>query len=169
QSQQLYVSLAYYDPAAAGAYPNAPTANANHVLKYQISADGHSLALLSSYTLAQLEGQTPTDTGSHPGGSVFNQLPTLTLTGTSTHIAEQSFNTTFLDLTASNTSSDTDGAYYSSATVQITGGTFTANETSASDDHVSVNDGGTHKTSGTFTGTSITISYNSANEKLTPS
>jgi hypothetical protein len=62
QSQQLYVSLAYYDPAAAGSYPNAPTANANHVLVYQLSADGHSFvggAPVANYTLTQLEGQAP--------------------------------------------------------------------------------------------------------------
>ena len=160
-SQQLYVSLARYSSGTS----TAPTANANHVLVYQLSADGHSLAsLVANYTLTQLEGQAPTDNNSHPGASVWNQLPVLSVTGTGTHAGEQS---SAITLATSFTSSDADGGYYSGASVQITGGKFNSNENSTADDHLFVQDGGTQRISGIFSGTNIAIAYDTANEKLT--
>jgi hypothetical protein len=167
-TQQLYVSLAYYDPPAGGGYPNAPTANANKVLVYQLSADGHSFSnLVASYTLDQLEGQPSSNSpgvgGSHPGGSVWNQLPVLIVSGTGVHAGEQGGAIT---LANAFTSSDADGGYYSGATVQITGGKFSSNESSTVHDHLFVQDGGTQRISGIFTNTNITVSYNAATETL---
>ncbi len=163
--QQLYISTAYYDAPGGGGYPNDPTANANHVLVYQLSTDGHTFdGLVASYTLDQLEGQAPAGGDSaHPGASIWNQLPLLTLTDPGAHAVEQS---SAISLAGSVTTSD-DGGYYNGATIQITGGTFSSNETSSADDHLFVLDGATQRTSGTFTGTNITVSYDSGTETLT--
>ena len=162
-TQQLYVSTAYYDAPGGGGYPNDPTANANHVLVYQLSADGHAFSsLVASYTLNQLEGATPTGNGAHPGASVWNQLPSLSVTNPSVHAVEQG---SAITVQGSFSSSD-DGGYYTGATMQITGGTFSSNENSSADDHLFVLDGLTQRTSGTFTATNITVSYDSATEKL---
>jgi Ca2+-binding RTX toxin-like protein len=133
------------------------------VLVYQLSADGHSFSsLVASYTLDQLEGATPTGNGSHPGASVWNQLPILSVTDPGVHAVEQGGAIT---VPGSFSSSD-DGGYYTGATIQITGGTFSSNENSSADDHLFVLDGLTQRTSGTFTATNITVSYDSAAEKL---
>jgi hypothetical protein len=56
-SEQLYISLSYFDAPGGGGYPNDPTANANHIVVYQLSDDGLSLdGLVASYSLDQLEG-----------------------------------------------------------------------------------------------------------------
>jgi len=164
-TQQLYISTAYYDAPGSGA-PNDPTADANHILVYQLSADGHSFdSLVASYSLAQLEGAfgPPTDNGAHPGGSIWNQLPLISVTGSSTHAIEQGGAITV----AGSFSSSDDGGYYNGATIQITGGTFSSNETSSADDHLFVLDGSTQLTSGIFTGTNITVSYDDGTDKLT--
>ncbi|MDB5505344.1 MAG: hypothetical protein JWR89_5246, partial [Tardiphaga sp.] len=80
---------------------------------------------------------------------------------TTTHAVQQGG---YVDLTASSTSSDVDGGYYAGATVQITAGIFVG---SASGDHLTVLDGGTNRASGMVAGTNITVSYDSASEKLT--
>ena len=155
-SQQLYISTAFS--------PDSATSNANHVLVYQLSADGHSLdSLVASYTLDQLEGQTSGGDFAHPGASVWNELPLLTLTNPGAHAVEQGSAIT----AAGSVSSSDDGGYYTGAVIQITGGTFSSNETSSADDHLFVLDGVTHRTSGVFTGTNITVSYDSGTEKLT--
>jgi len=164
-TQQLYISTAYYDAPGSGA-PNDPTADANHILVYQLSADGHSFdSLVASYSLAQLEGAfgPPTDNGAHPGGSIWNQLPLISVTGSSTHAIEQGGAITV----AGSFSSSDDGGYYNGATIQITGGTFSSNETSSADDHLFVLDGSMQLTSGIFTGTNITVSYDDGTDKLT--
>lgn len=163
-TQQLYISTAYYDAPGGGGYPNDPTPNANHILVYQLSADGHTFdSLVTSYTLNQLEGTTPAGNGSHPGASVWNELPVLSLTNPGTHAVEQG---SAIAAAGSFSSSD-DGGYYAGAVIQITGGTFASNETSSTDDHLFVLDGSTQLTSGMFTGTNIIVSYDSGSEKLT--
>lgn len=163
-THQLYISTAYYDAPGGGGYPNDPTANANHVLVYQLSADGHSFdSLVASYTLDQLEGATPGGTGSHSGASVWNALPVLTITDAVVHAVEQGGG---IMISGSLSSSD-DGGYYTGATIQITGGTFSSNETSSADDHLFVLDGVTQRTSGLFTGTNITVSYDDFTDSLT--
>ena len=74
-----------------GLHPESATPDANHVLVYQLSADGHSLdSLVASYTLDQLEGQTPNGgDNAHPGASVWNELPLLSLTDPGAHAVEQ--------------------------------------------------------------------------------
>ena len=155
-SQQLYISTAF-DPESA-------TPNANHVLVYQLSADGHSLdSLVASYTLDQLEGQVPNGgDNAHPGASFWNELPLLSLTDPGAHAVEQGSAIT----AAGSVSSSDDGGYYNGAVIQITGGTFSSNETSSADDHLFVLDGVTQRTSGMFTGTNITVSYDSGTETL---
>ena len=162
-THQLYISTAYYDAPGTGA-PNDPTADANHLLVYQLSEDGHSFtSLVASYTLEQLEGATPSGTGAHPGASVWNELPVLAVTDPGAHAVEQG---SAITVSGSFSSSD-DGGYYTGAVIQITGGTFSSNENSNADDHLFVLDGLVQRTSGTFTGTNITVSYDGATEKLT--
>ena len=98
-----------------------------------------------------------------PSATTLDDLPVLTTSDTTTHAVEQSPAVTLL--TGTPTITDTDGDHLVSATVQITGGTFTVpgNDSSANDDHLTIN--GT--ASGTVGGTSITYSYNSATETLT--
>jgi Ca2+-binding RTX toxin-like protein len=164
-TQQLYISTAYYDAPGEGP-PNDPTADANHILVYQLSADGTSFdSLVASYSLAQLEGAfgPPTDNGAHPGGSIWNQLPLLSITSASEHAVEQGGAITIASLF----SSSDDGGYYTGSTIQITGGTFSSNESSSDDDHLFVLDGMTQLTSGIFTGTNITVSYDDGTDTLT--
>jgi hypothetical protein len=161
QTGQLYISDE--DPTA-NTVPN-PTAG-RHIIQLQMSADGKSVtSTVNTHTVNQLVAHTA-DPNAYPLGTSFDLLPVITVTGTATHAAEQGAT---IDLTGavSTSATDADNNFLASATVQITGGTFVSNETSANDDHLTVNDGGVFKTSGTFTGTSITISYNGAAEKLT--
>jgi hypothetical protein len=157
QNAQLYISDE--DPTTGGLTDR-------HIAQLQMSADGKSYSsTVNTHTVDQLVGHTA-DPNAYPLGTMFDLLPIITVTGTATHAAEQGAT---IDLTGAVSTSvaDTDNNFLASATVQITGGTFVSNETSANDDHLTVNDGGVFKTSGTFTGTTITISYNSATEKLT--
>src|SRR6185295_4217879 len=156
QTGQLYISDVE-DPTSS---------SDRHIVQLQMSADGKSVtSVIATFTVDQLVGHSA-DPNAYPQGTMFDLLPIITVTGTTTHAAEQV--ATPIDLTSGATSAtDADNNVLASATVQITGGTFVSNETSANDDHLSVNDGGTFKTTGTFTGTSITISYDSATEKLT--
>jgi hypothetical protein len=161
QTGQLYISDE--DPTA-NTVPN-PTVG-RHIIQLQMSADGKSVtSTVNTHTVDQLVGHTA-DPNAYPLGTMFDLLPIITVTGTATHAAEQGAT---LDLTGavSTSATDADNNFLASATVQITGGTFVSNETSANDDHLSVNDGGVFKISGTFTGTSITITNDSATEKLT--
>jgi hypothetical protein len=122
---------------------------------FQLSADGHSASLASTITL----NPAFTNTAANIGGMIFNDIPALTgISGTTTHAGEQGAAITLL--TASPTITDLDGDHLASATVQITGGTFSSNESSANDDHLSV-------LAAALTGTNITATYNSATETLT--
>ncbi|TMJ01411.1 MAG: hypothetical protein E6G97_16135 [Alphaproteobacteria bacterium] len=140
-------------------------AGPDQILQGQLSADGHSVtSWVNTYSLATLDGHAP-DVAAHVADTWFDQLPTLTLTGTSSHVAEQGAK---VDLTsAATTTTDTDGNHLASLTVHVSAGTFTANESSSSDDNLTVNDAGVFKTSGTFGATNITISYVSGTETLT--
>ena len=124
--------------------------------------------MVDTFTIDELLGHAG-DPNTYSAGTSFNLLPVLTVTGTTTNPVEQG---AAVDLTAGNATSitDADNDHLASATVQITGGTFTAppsNESSANDDHLFVLDGVTQRTSGLFTGTNITVTYTSATETLT--
>ena len=165
QHHQLYVS---YIPTALANGPG----NLGALVRYDVnvptpgSPTGVTLTNPVSYDLhLSGDGGNPLTTATFPLGSFLDDLPVLTTSGTTTHAAEQGTAVTLLSATP--TITDFDGDHLASATVQITGGTFVSNETSANDDHLTVLDGVTSKTSGTFTGTNITITYDSATEKLT--
>jgi hypothetical protein len=145
---------------------SATTPDKGAIYQLQYTPASHTVSLINTYDTAKLVGATPATVNSFdaPSTTTFDILPVLTITGTTAHATEQG---AFIDLTTSNGSTDQDGAFYASATVQITGGTFSSNETSANDDHLAVLDGGVDKTSGKFGATNITIAYDAANEKLT--
>lgn len=132
------------------------TGSAN-ILRIALSADGGTA---TSVTPVNLGFATTSD--AYAMGLDFDSLPTLSLTGTGTHIGEQG---ALVDLTATLSISDVDNAYLAGATVQVTGGTFSANESSSSDDHLSY--GASGQISGTVAGTNITLSWNAATETLT--
>jgi hypothetical protein len=93
----------------------------------------------------------------------FVDVAALSVNGTATATTEQGATTTLL--TGAPTITDTDGGYLTSATVQITGGTFSSNENSTADDHLGYS--ASKQISGTIAGTSITVSWNAATETLT--
>ena len=147
---------------------NVTTRDLGAIYVMQMTTVGNAVSLVHTFDTATLVGQTPAtvDSLSAPSTTFFDVLPTLgALSGTATSPVEQGAAVTLL--TGAPGISDPDGSHLASATVQITGGTFTSNENSSSDDHLGVLDGGTFKTSGTITGTSITIGYTSATETLT--
>ena len=160
-TQQLYISV-QSDPGQPGnSPPTPPVTGPDEVLVGQLSADGHSISsVVTTYSISSLIGHTAQTAGSgieasHVEDLAFDQLPTLSLTGTNTHAAEQGSAVTLL--TGAPTLTDPDGGYLVSATVKITGGTFVTGDTSATDDHLAA----------TVTGTSISQSYNAATETLT--
>ena len=104
-----------------------------------------------------------TASGANIEGMTFTDLPALTVSGNSTGATEQG--ATLTALTGAPTITDTDGGYLVSATVQITGGTFSSNENSTSDDHLGYTS--SKQISGAIAGTNITISWNAATETLT--
>ncbi|WP_165185480.1 M10 family metallopeptidase C-terminal domain-containing protein [Caulobacter soli] len=104
-----------------------------------------------------------TASGANIEGLTFTDLPVLTVSGNSTGATEQG--ATLTALTGAPTITDTDSGYLVSATVQITGGTFSSNENSTADDHLGYS--GSKQITGTIAGTSITISWNAATETLT--
>jgi hypothetical protein len=128
--------------------------NTNHTVSTVTSFDTASLVGTSASTVDPIDAISTT---------AFDNLPTLTTGGTTTHVVEQGTVVTLLSATP--TITDIDGDHLASATVQITGGTFTVpgngNDSSASDDHLTIN--------GTASGTigAITYSYVSATETLT--
>jgi hypothetical protein len=126
------------------------------VMQLQLSADGHSFASGSNFY--RFDSNAVAD-GAYASGLAFDVLPTLTLSATSTHAIEQSGGVTLLASAPGLT--DIDNTRMASATVQITGGTFSSNETSANDDHLSIGS----IASGTIG--SISFSYNGATETLT--
>ncbi|MBV9240880.1 MAG: hypothetical protein JO314_02630, partial [Acidobacteria bacterium] len=135
-------------------------AGPDQILQGVLSADGHSVtSFVNTYSLQTLDGHAPA-ANAHVADTWFDQLPTLTsLNGTATHASELGSAVTLL--TGAPTITDTDGDHLSSATVQITGGTFSSNETSANDDHLTIN--------ALASGTSgnLSFSYNSATETMT--
>src|SRR5215472_3661245 len=136
------------------------------IYQLQWNAATHSVTLINKYDTAQLTGTTPANANSFdaPSTTFLDVLPTIaSVTGTSNSATEQSANVTLL--TAAPTITDPDGDHLASATVQITGGTFSpaSGDTSANDDHLTVNG----QSSGLVAGTNITVSYDTASETLT--
>jgi hypothetical protein len=134
----------------------------------QLSGDGHSASLVNTIS----PSPTFQTDASNFAGMTFDELAQLgTLGATSTHPTEQSSNVTLL--TAAPTITDSNGDHLTSATVQITSGTFSSNESTSGasgDDHLTIDSahrgGGSTATSGTISGTSISYSYDNATEKL---
>ena len=156
-TRQLYLS---------NADNSTTTPDLGRIFQLQLDGTGHNVTLVNTYDTAQLVGATPATVNSFdaPSTTTFDILPTLVTTGTANAATEQSAAVTLLSATPSVT--DPDGDHLASASVQITGGTFTSppsDESSAADDHLSFNG----LTSGVAPGTNITISYNSSTETLT--
>src|ERR1700722_13165940 len=127
------------------------------------NAASHTFALVNTYSMSTLVGGTP-DADDTPGALTFDILPTLATSGTANPAIERGAAVTLLSATPSIT--DPDNTHLASATVQITGGTFTdppSDESSAADDHLTI--GGA--SSGFVSGTGISFSYSSASETLT--
>ena len=125
---------------------------------FQLDTLGHSATLIR--TIAYDNPAMTVDAASL-GGMAFNNLAALSaLSATTTHAIEQGSSVTLL--TAAPVITDLDGNHLASATVRITGGTFSSGETSAADDHLSVNG----QISGMISGTTITVAWDSATETL---
>ena len=123
-----------------------------------------TVSLVTSYDVATLVGMPASQLSPEDAISftTLDNLPVLTgVSGTSTHAVEQGAAVTLL--TGAPTIADSDGGQLASATVQITGGTFSSNENSSADDQLSV----LGQTSGTIAGTNITVTWTAATETLT--
>jgi len=150
-SRQLYVAS---EDTALG---NDPGGN-DVIYVFQLDTLGHSATLIR--TIAYDNPAMTVDAASL-GGMAFNNLAALSaLSATTTHAIEQGSSVTLL--TAAPVITDLDGNHLASATVRITGGTFSSGETSAADDHLSVNG----QISGMISGTTITVACDSATETL---
>jgi hypothetical protein len=156
QTRQLYLSDANEDGV---------NHNIGAIYELQLDSTGHNVTLVQKFDTATLVGQSAATVNPFdaPSATTFDILPTLTVSGTTTHAVEQSTAVTLL--TGAPTITDPDGADLASATVQITGGTFSSNETSANDDHLGF--AAANVTGSQINGTSITFSYNNATETLT--
>jgi hypothetical protein len=161
-----------FDPATRQLYLSNPrndvtTPDLGAIYALQLDSTGHNVtSAVQTFDTATLVGATPAtvDPISAPSTTTYDNFPTLTLTGATTHAGEQG---TAVDLTTSQSITDIDGDHLAGATVQVTAGTFSSNENSTADDHLFVLDGATNRTSGLVSGTNITVSYDTANEKLT--
>ena len=93
------------------------------IYQLQYIPASHSVTLVNTCDTAQLVGATPAtvDQFDAPSATTFDNLPVLTVTGTSTAATEQGLAAT---LANSLTITDIDGDHLAGATVQITGGTF---------------------------------------------
>ncbi len=147
ETKQLYLS---------NADTNTPSTDAIYDLQWDNSTK--TVSLVTSFSTATLVGATPA-ANEAPSDITLDDLPTLTTSGTATHAVEQSANVTLL--TGAPTITDVDGDHLASATVQITGGTFSSNESTTADDHLTVN--------GVASGSSGNISwtYHTGSETLT--
>ena len=154
--QDLYIT------DSGGASGDSHTGN---VIRLSLSSDGHSFLAVGasgSNTSASVMQLDTNNDNAYTGALLFDSLPSLsTLSATSTHAVEQSSSVTLLTTTP--TITDPDNANLASATVAITGGTFSSNENSVNDDHLSVNlttSGGKLVIGGVTS--NITAAYNSA-------
>ncbi|MBW8890676.1 MAG: hypothetical protein JF617_00310, partial [Burkholderiales bacterium] len=86
-------------------------------------------------TLIRTIAANLTVSGANIEGMTFADLPVLGVAGTGTAMNEQQAAATTV-LSGAPTITDTDGDHLASATVQITGGTFSSNEASTADDHL---------------------------------
>ncbi|MDR6531551.1 Ca2+-binding RTX toxin-like protein [Caulobacter rhizosphaerae] len=114
-------------------------------------------------TLIRTIAANLTVSGANIEGMTFADLPVLGVSGTATAMNEQQAAATTL-LTGAPTITDTDGDHLASATVQITGGTFSSNESSTADDHLGY--GASKQVAGLISGTNITVAWNAATETL---
>ena len=130
----------------------------NRIYVFQLNGAGTAATLIRSINPAL------TITNAVIEGLDFVDLPALDATGTAVAPTEQAVNATIL-LTGAPTIADTDGGYLTSATVQITGGTFSSNENSTADDHLGYGAG--KQITGTIAGTGISVAWNAASETLT--
>jgi len=127
---------------------------------FQLDALGTTATLVD--TIAP--SPAPSSSAANIQGMAFNALPHLTdVDGTPAAAAEQGAAVALL--TGEPTIADVDGDHLASATVQITGGTFSSNEDSADDDNLGIGAG--LQQSGLIAGTNITVSWNQATSTLT--
>jgi hypothetical protein len=125
------------------------------ILVFQLDALGTTATLINTFT--------PGFSGNaNIGGMQFNSLPVLDVNGMAA-AAEQGAAVALLSGTP--TITDVDGGHLASATVQITGGTFSSNEDSADDDNLGIGAG--LQQSGLIAGTNINVSWNQATSTLT--
>ncbi|HVQ08401.1 MAG TPA: cadherin domain-containing protein [Allosphingosinicella sp.] len=126
---------------------------------FQLDALGTTATLVDT-----IAPPAPGSSAANIQGMAFNALPHLTdVNGTPAAAAEQGAAVALL--TGEPTIADVDGDHLASATVQITGGTFSSNEDSADDDNLGIGAG--LQQSGLIAGTNITVSWNQATSTLT--
>jgi Ca2+-binding RTX toxin-like protein len=146
-TRQLYIESEQTDPGAD-----------DIIYVFQLNAAGTSGTLVNTIT------PTLAGTSANIQGMAFNILPVISsLTGTSASALEQS--AAIVLTTAPPSFADADGTRLSSATVQITGGTFTSTQVGVNNDNLAV--GAALQTSGLVAGTNITVAYNAATSTLT--
>ncbi|HEY7808522.1 MAG TPA: Ig-like domain-containing protein [Croceibacterium sp.] len=151
QNRQIYVAS---EQRGDGTGTDA-TSGDDSIFVYQLDTNGFS----ASYVRTITPSPAFTEIADNIGDMTFDNIPVLTgLSQTSTHAVEQSTAVTLL--TGTPTITDIDGDHLSSATIQITGGTFNTNENSTADDTLSV-------LSSALSGTNITGSWNASTETLT--
>jgi Ca2+-binding RTX toxin-like protein len=146
-TRQLYIESEQTDPGAD-----------DLIYVFQLNAAGTSATLVNTIT------PTLAGTSANIQGMAFNILPVISsLTGTGTAALEQS--AAIVLTTNAPTFADADGARLSSATVQVTGGTFTSTQAGVNNDNLAVGAG--LQISGLVAGTNISLSYNAATRTLT--
>jgi Ca2+-binding RTX toxin-like protein len=137
---------------------NSPSSTDDAIYVFQLNGAGTSAAWVRTISPGLLVNNAQVE------GMTFVDVAALSVNGTATATTEQGSTTTLL--TGAPTITDTDGGgYLTSATVQITGGTFSSNENSTADDHLGYSS--SKQISGTIAGTSIMLSWNSVTETLT--
>jgi Ca2+-binding RTX toxin-like protein len=124
---------------------------------FQLNGAGTQATLIRTIT------PNLTVSGANIEGMTFADLPVLGVSGTGTAMNEQQAAATTV-LSGAPTITDTDGDHLVSATVQITGGTFSSNEASTADDHLGYGAG--KQIAGLVSGTNITVAWNAATETL---
>jgi Ca2+-binding RTX toxin-like protein len=134
--------------------------NDDVIYVFQLNAAGTSASLIRTITPSPAFGA---GTGSNIEGMTFTDLVALSVAGTATAMNEQQAAATTV-LSGAPTITDTDGDHLASATVQITGGTFSSNEASTADDHLGYGAG--KQIAGPIAGTNITVAWNAATETL---
>jgi hypothetical protein len=153
---KLYVSYSSTDPSKPG-----------HLVEYDVNipTPGSTVGITLSNPVdigLSLNDPSPSNVD-YPLSGILDQLPVLTTTGTTAHATEQGSAVTLL--AAGTTITDADQTQLVSATVKITGGTFSSNENSTADDHLGF--AAANVTGSLINGTNIHFAYTASTETLT--